>query len=352
MKILHVIDEPWDSGLTSYALQIAELLQQAGQEVAVGVLPGKVPESLARQRKLKTLPAGNFFQLFKALRHTRWDVVNVHTGRTHTWSILARLLGGRSQSHIAIVRTRGDARPLKVNPIFKFIYNRTAAVIAASDHVRKQYEVGLGLNEEQARTIFPAVPEEPMVTVTQPIVGLLGRLDEIKGHAFFLEAAAYVVKEIPEARFLAAGKEAGISMQLLQNQVRELGLQDHVEFLGYVPSGVDFMNRCSIGVIASIGSEEVSRACLEWMAAGRPVVGTLVGCLPELIEPEETGLLIPPGDAVALKEALLRLIRDPQTARLWGDKARHTAQALYSSEQMLSKTLRLYEWAIAANRTR
>ncbi len=351
MKILHLIDEPWDSGLTAYALQAAELLQQAGQEVVVGVLPGKKPEAMARERSLKTIPITGVLSLRRMLRLDHWDVINVHTGRTHTWAIFARLMGGKSARRAALVRTRGDARPLKGNFNFKLMYKKTDAVIAASEHVRNQYEDVLQLGEDKARTIYPAVQlENHGAPPKGAVVGILGRLDLVKGHTVFLEAAAQIVKTQPDIQFLVAGKEAGIPLQLLMNQVAELGLGENIKFFGYVPSPYDFMRQCTIGVIASIGSEEVSRACLEWMATGRPVVGTIVGCLPELIEPEESGLLVSPGDSVALSEAISRLIRDPHLCKTWGKNAQNLALNKYSPAKFLEKTLACYTWAIAQNK--
>jgi glycosyltransferase involved in cell wall biosynthesis len=171
-------------------------------------------------------------------------------------------------------------------------------------------------------------------------------LDPVKGHTFFLEAAADVLRELPQTKFLIAGKEANVSFSLLQNQIRALGLESSVEYLGFQASALDFMRSCTIGVIASIGSEEISRACLEWMSVGRPVVGTLVGCLPELIEPEETGLLVPAGNGSALGEAILKLLRDPQVVSSWGRHANSVIQNKFSAEIQLEKTLEVYHYAM------
>lgn len=354
MRILHLIDESWDSGLVAYALQIAELLQKSGQEVVVGVLPGGKPEGMARFRGIPSVPIKSFGDLRRIMKSTSWDIVNAHTGRMHTWSLLSKISLGSQARSMALVRTRGDARELQVNPLFRYLYNQTAIVIAASDHVHRQYAERLGLTEEKARTIYPgiAIDETIVDYPSSTTVGILGRLDVVKGHTIFLEAAALVLKEKPSVKFRIAGKEAGVSLQLLQNQVAELQLEESVEFLGYVPSGPDFMRTCTFGVIASIGSEEVSRACLEWMGTGRAVIGTLVGCLPELIEPEESGLLVPPNDPSLLSESILRLLRHPELAIRWGEIGRRMAQTFYSPEIMLTKTLAAYDWAVKNNPTR
>jgi glycosyltransferase involved in cell wall biosynthesis len=304
VKILHLVDERWDSGLTAYALMIAELQQKVGEQVTVGVLAGKKAEALAHEKGLVTAPFESALGLRKILKRP-WDVINAHTGRTHTWAVLTRSLSMSGRGSVPVIRTRGDARPLRVNALNKFIYRRTAGFIAASAHIGRQFEDELGLGENRFEVIYPAVTPDAALTAPPPDrVGILGRLDPVKGHAVFLEAAAHLLRTRPQTRFLIAGKEAGLATRLLANQAEQLGIAHAVEFLGYHPDARAFMRTCTVGVIASVGSEEISRACLEWMSVGRPVVATLVGSLPELVEPGESGRLVPPGDGTALAEAI------------------------------------------------
>lgn len=318
MKILHLVDEKWDSGLTSYALQVAELQHKLGEQVTVGCLAGRKAEAQAHERGLVTAPFEGVFGLRKVLKRP-WDVINAHTGRTHTWAVLTRALSLSSRSRVAVVRTRGDARPVRVNALSRLVYGRTAGFVAASAHIGRQFEDELGLDEKRFEVIYPAVSADRAITAP-PVdrVGILGRLDPVKGHAIFLEAAAVVLRSRPNARFLIAGKEAGVTIQLLKNQVEQLGIAGSVEFLGHVPDARDFMRSCTVGVVASVGSEEISRACLEWMSVARPVAATLVGSLPELVEPGETGRLVPPGDGPALAEAIVHYLGDEAAAKNGG----------------------------------
>jgi len=352
MKILHLIDERWDSGLTDYALKIGSLQKKSGDEVCCGVLPGKKPENRAQSLGLEVVPVDSVFSLNKILGQRKFDLINVHTGRAHTWAVLGQVLK-RSEDRVPIVRTRGDARPLPVNFLSKFVYARTAAVIAASEHIRKQYETGFGFNEESARTIYPSVKTDlPPGLLPKNKVGILARLDPVKGHVVFLEAATRVLKQKPDAEFLVGGKEANITYESMRNFARDLGIENQIKFLGYQNSAADFMKSCAVGVIASVGSEEVSRVCLEWMAAGRPVVGTLVGCIAELIEPLETGILVPPGDSAAMAEAILSLLKEPDLARKLGMNARRVAESRFSDEIFLEKTKRAYAWALSHSLSR
>lgn len=349
MNVLHLTDEPWDSGLTAYALQSARLFHEKGHRVGVGVKAGKKPEAAARSMGLFTAPVDRFDQLFRLLSAEPWDVVNVHTGSMHSRAVAANILGRalpRRRTPV-IVRTRGDARDVKVNPSSRWIYRRTAGVIAASGHIRRQYEEGFHIEEDRLKTVYPSVEvDEPWRKPPSNIVGIVGRLDPVKGHTHFIDAAAYVLKENPEVQFHIAGKEAGVTYALLANQARQLGIESSIRYFGHVPSAVGFMRGCSIGVISSVGSEEVSRACLEWMGVGRPVVATIVGCLGELVEPDETGLLVPPGDSRALSRAVLRILGKPDLAERMGRGASALAGRKFSGTRQYEETLSVYEAAL------
>src|SRR5207248_8996951 len=112
-----------------------------------------------------------------------------------------------------------------------------------------------------------------------------------KGHGDLIEAAGTVRETCPEARFLLAGD--GEMRPFFEDQVRTLGLGEIFVFLGHRADIPQLLSCCDIGVLAS-KSEGLPNAVLEYMAAGLPVIATTVGGVPEIIENEVHGLLIPP----------------------------------------------------------
>ena len=118
--------------------------------------------------------------------------------------------------------------------------------------------------------------------------------------------------------------------------------------LGYVPDALRFISDCRIGVVASRGSEAVSRAALEWMSLGRPVVATRVGCLPELVEDGATGLLVPPGEPAALAAALASLLEDPAFAQRLGRAGRGRFERLFTLKHFAQRTEALYQEVAAS----
>ncbi|HXT01782.1 MAG TPA: glycosyltransferase, partial [Elusimicrobiota bacterium] len=107
-----------------------------------------------------------------------------------------------------------------------------------------------------------------------------------------------------------------------------------------------FIAGCRVGVVASLGSEAVSRAALEWMAAARPVIATNVGGIPDLVEHGVTGLLVPPGDTDALAKAVEYMLAEPARTEEMGRRARARWEELYSLDPFYLATEKVYAEAI------
>ena len=176
-----------------------------------------------------------------------------------------------------------------------------------------------------------------------PIVLTTGRLDAQKGHRFLLEAAA----QIPHARFVLAGD--GPERGNLEAQARELELGDRVRFLGYRDDIPDLLASCDIFVLPSL-FEGLPLSVLEAMAAGRPVVSSAIGGTDEAVVQEETGLLVPPGDAGALARALLRVLSDASLATKWGDAGRSRVREHFSAATMVEGVTGVYSELLGAVR--
>jgi len=112
-----------------------------------------------------------------------------------------------------------------------------------------------------------------------------------------------------------------------------LGLQDDVDFAGFVSDIPGFLSAIDIFVLPSL-YEGLGVAVLEAMAAGKPVVASRVGGLPELVHDAVTGLLVPPKDSRALAEAIARVISQEGLARQMGERGRKRVLQHFTMEQM------------------
>jgi L-malate glycosyltransferase len=167
----------------------------------------------------------------------------------------------------------------------------------------------------------------------------VANLRQEKGHETLIEAAGWLRARHPELRFLFVG--AGPRRAALEKLVTARGLQETVVFTGHRDDIAALLAEADLFALPS-RSEAFPNAAIEAMAAGLPVVASAVGGLLDLIEPERTGVLVPPGDSAALADAIDRLVSEPQRATRIGAAARQTVQTRYTFERMVQSFESLY----------
>lgn len=172
-----------------------------------------------------------------------------------------------------------------------------------------------------------------------PVFGIVGRLHPVKGHAYFLRAAARVLESEPGARFLVVGY--GPDRPVLENLAGELGITGRVIFTGFVQDIPALLADLDALVIASL-SEGLPFTAVEAMAAGVPVLATAVGGLPEIIEHGRTGLLVPARDPQALAGGMRWILQNPGRVREMVESGRRVARDKFSAAAMARRTGELY----------
>ncbi len=173
------------------------------------------------------------------------------------------------------------------------------------------------------------------------VVAIVGRLNPIKGHTFFLRAAKRVLREAPGVTFLVVGD--GELDAELRAEAGGLELGERMIFTGYREDVPALLQATDILAITSL-SEGSPLNLFEAMAAGCSVVATRVGGIPELLEHERTGLVVRPADPEAIADGLLRLVRDPVLRERLGEAARTEAACRFD----VRHTVRAFERRYAA----
>jgi len=210
------------------------------------------------------------------------------------------------------------------------------------------------INHPRVTVIYPGIEAEALSSgaraVEPRVVGAAGRLVGIKGIAFLIDAFALVSKTFPDVRLEIAG--TGPESQALESQVKRLGLEHRVRFLGWVNQLDATFARWEIFAQPSL-TEGFGLSILEAMANGLPVVATSVGGIPELVSDHVTGLLVPPGEPQAFASAVEHLLRDSDRARAMGERGRDRARHEFSASLMASRMQTLYDTLIETSaRTR
>jgi glycosyltransferase involved in cell wall biosynthesis len=173
----------------------------------------------------------------------------------------------------------------------------------------------------------------------------VGRLIPIKGHIVLLRAFAEARRRIPALRLDIAGR--GPLEPALRAVAKELEIEDAVRFLGYVAPVQRAIEAAAIVVVPSMG-EGFGMVALEAMERARPVIAAEIGGLGELVEEGVTGLLVPPGEAQPLEEAIVRLAGDLELAARMGEAGRRRALEQFLQDRCTDRTELLYEGALTA----
>jgi glycosyltransferase involved in cell wall biosynthesis len=166
------------------------------------------------------------------------------------------------------------------------------------------------------------------------IVGTVGLLKRQKRRDLLIDTASQV-----DAAFVIAGD--GPERPALEAQIERLGLGDRVFLLGHRDDVPEVLADLDLFALSS-DFEGMCLAVAEALAAGRPVVATCVGGVPQTVADEQTGLLVPPGDVGELATAIRRLLDDPEEARRLAAAGGEHVRRLYPLDAMVAATVALY----------
>ncbi len=352
MEILHVDPERgWGGGEVQVVWLLRELAARGHRSRVAADPRGRLARvAAAAGVPVEPLRIANALDLAAGLRLRRLvaghDVVHFHTARAHA---LAPFCAGRGAR---LVVTRRMDYPPRGGPYARWLYNRAVdVVIAISEGVRAAL-LGVGVRPDRIRVvpsgIDPAAMEAaPAARATtraawgiapdELVVLVLGALERRKGHAVLLAAAARPEAEDLRLRYVFCGD--GSERAALAAAAEPLG--DRVVFAGFRRDVAACLAAADVVAVPSL-QEGLGVAALEAMAAARPVVASRVGGLGEVVVDGATGLLLPPGEAAPLAEALRRVARDPALRARLGEGGRQRVLARYTAARMADGTLACY----------
>jgi glycosyltransferase involved in cell wall biosynthesis len=219
----------------------------------------------------------------------------------------------------------------------------------ANSQATKRSLVSLGVTPAKISVIYPPIDLEDFaspdamplsraafgVSAEAPSFGVLGQLQEWKGQKVFLRAARRVLQARPDARaWVIGGTPVGGEGygRELRDLARALEIEDTVIFTGFVHDVPGVLGLLDVVVHASLNPEPFGRVIAEAMVRGKPVVASDAGGPREIIEHGRTGLLVPPGDATRLAEAILALLGDGALAHRLAESGRREASRRFSAE--------------------
>jgi glycosyltransferase involved in cell wall biosynthesis len=290
-------------------------------------------------------------QLRKVIRAAQPVLLHVND----IWWVPQTLRAAVDMGVPVVAHVRQEIEPRKVR---HYDLVRANLVLAVSRRIQDALISG-GVSAERAKTMYSgldlgglavestaaAVRARFDIPADAPLLGTVGSLFPRKGYAMMLKALPTILSFFPAAHYLVIGTGDADYERKLRSQVVTLGLEGHVHFTGFQEAVYGTLAALTVYVHPAL-MEGFGIAVLEAMAMERPVVATVTGGLPEIVQSGETGLLVPPGDVDALAEAVLALLRDPARATAMGNAGRSRVDELFSHGIMLQQLRAAYDFTL------
>lgn len=321
------------SGIASFVDRIGDL--------GISTVPVSAIEGLGDISGINRL-VGTLKQLRPAVFHAQL----VSNLKCTAGIICARLAGIK-----AVVATQHSYQKFRARRIYKvyirFIYQRLVSMLvdryisvsrSQAEQLKKaipQGKVSVVHNAVRTEDFASGGLSETIQDDRKPAVLTVARLDRLKGIGYLIEAAALV----PDAFFFLAGD--GPERANLEERARELDIADRIIFLGRRNDIPALLHSCDIFVLPSL-LEGLPLSVMEAMSASKPVIGTNIDGINDLITDRENGLLVPPGDPRALADAINLILSDERLAQRIAASARDTINLGFTQEKMIEGVTDIY----------
>ncbi len=367
-SVLHVLTTISRGGAENHVADLIAHQRRSGMEVSVAYLrrEGYWTEAYqamgVRVHALRMLQYGDplaLMRLRRAIRTERPEIIHAHMQPAELYTRLALLISGDAAGTFVI--TKHVDRPFYHGPfnrpVGRWVARRATRVIAISGSLRRYLvEGGLRLPAGQVTQVNYSLDPRPFLNVDGSTVarlrkewgagpdttlfGVAARFVSQKSLDTLIDGFAILCRSHPavDARLVMVG--CGPLETPLREQATRLGISDRITWPGFRHDIPVVMSALDVFCLSSV-NEGFGLVLLEAMAAGRPVVGTRVSSLPEIVVDGETGFLVPPRQAEAFANAMARLL-DPKLRDQMGRAGRERVAREFVPQRMFEATDRVY----------
>lgn len=359
MNILYLTNHLNVGGITSYLLTLATGMEERGHNVYVASGPGALADSFpGRGIEYIRVPANTkaeispnlIFCTLKLLPVLKEKDIDVIHSNTRVTQVLGCLLGRLSKRHF-VSTCHGFFKKRLTRRLFPCWGEK---VIAISQQVKEHLVLDFGVKEGDIRVIHNGIDTEkfkrreaalkPGIKNSLglrdgPVIGIIARLSDVKGHAYLIEAMKTVLVEFPSAQLFIVGE--GKMKGGLLSLCNRLGIAKSVFFRDNVPDTNEALCAMDIFVLPSL-AEGLGLSLMEAMATGIAPIGSDIGGIRTLIRDGSNGFLVEPGNPQALALKIIELLRDPGRRKTFADNAADFIDANFSKDKTILETERLY----------
>jgi len=348
-RVLLVAPRLEPRGISHYAVGLAREMKRLAVEVAVLCAPGPM---LAELRNAE-VPV----RTFNHLERLGWHFGERKALLAAVQGLSPQIVHGQSPKVAEALRllASNERLPLVLTvhwtpPRSRMLHRlarRLRGIIATTQVVREAVVNQCGVERAKVKVIPNGIevehpgaqPIPPIFRSRIPAVGSLGPVEEMRGHELFVRAAAMLVRKGLSAQFVVAG--GGEQLPELRKLLTQLGMDRYITLACDFAAYDDVLDALDVVVQSSLVNVS-GFSILESMGHGRPVIAFNTGTACEIIEDEQTGLLVPKGDVKALAAAIERLIGDPALAQRMGQNAVERVRQKFNIRTVAQQTLDYY----------
>ena len=289
------------------------------------------------------------WSLSRLLKQLTPQVVHAHD--PHAVSMAATALSILGRPRPALVASRRAEFRIAHNSFSRWKYSQVDRFIATCAAVRSRL-IADGIPRERVEIVHDGVDVDRIARLEPasvhaafylptgaPIVGNVAALAPHKGHQHLIEAAALVLREVADARFVIVGD--GEQRAALEKQIRDRSLERHVFLAGFRLDVLELLRGIDVFATSPL-HEGMCLPLVDAMAAGKPAVATHAGGIPEVMVDGETGFLVEPRDHQAMADHIVTLLRDERLRRRMGAAGQARARAYFTVEKMVQETAEVY----------
>ena len=365
MNILLLTNHLDVGGITSYVYSLACGLKAEGHSVYIGSSRGEVlarfaeegigfiPLPLKTKSEISPGVAVSLIKLLPQIKEKKIDIIHANTRVTQVLACLVGRLSG-----VPFVST--------CHGFFKTRFSRRISpcwgqkVIAISRQVKEHLVNDFKVSEEKIRVIHNGINIEKFIVHNPraqaeakikldlgsgPVIGIVARLSDVKGHIYLIEAMKKVLQDFPDAQLVIAGD--GKMKDTLVSLSGRLGIEKSVFFIPTLADTLVVLSALDLFVLPSL-KEGLGLSLMEAMACSICVIGSNIGGIKTLIRDGYNGILVEPKDVNGLYVAISGLLKDPSKMKALGDNARNFIAGNFSLEQMILQTKGVYQECLSS----
>ena len=360
MNILQIISGTNVNGAVTYCKFLSEQLLQQGHRVTVlcrpdGWLQDNLPPEVQIFESEQNRHPFELQRVAKWIRSQNFDVMHSHMSRAHMFGVIMRMM-----TRVPVVATAHQCS-LQVhwrlndhviaNSDFTGRYQRRINRVAAD----RLSTVFCFTNLQRFQTIQPRdlriVRNQLRLNGDEFLVGTVGDIIARKGQKYLFDAIDKIVKEVPNFKLVLLGRfhRQEPYVRKLRSLVMRKQLYNRVKWLGLRENVQDFMSAFDLCVVPSV-EEPLGLVAMEALAAGTPVVASRTGGLPEIVQHQTNGLLVPPKDSAQLADAIIEMARDASRREEMGAAGKAMVMQKFDPANLARQVESIYQSLQPANR--